>query len=162
MTARQAIRALLAESGESSPEVLAELLIAGASAAERRQWLAEVLPHFVADVARSERNRAANESFATPSRRMPSRSAKVAGIRDWWAEFLASRIAVGDTWKPVGDLTADDLGVVARVRRDKAAATIAQAEKYETLAGLLTEYRVATVRELPSSAVQSAGIRGAA
>lgn len=155
------IREVLAETSESDPKALAELVLKGSRSMDRRAWLDEALPHFIADVMRSDRNQAANAAFRPP-RRMPTRSSKVAGIRDWWAEFLASRIAVGETWKPVGDLTAADLASVAQVRRDKAAATIAQAEKYETLAGLLDEYGVETVRELPSDAVLSAGIRGAA
>lgn len=155
------VRAVLAESEATSPDVIAEQVLSGSSAAERKAWLAHILPSYVADVMRSERNAALNQA-ARPGRRTPSASAKVAGVRDWWTKFLESRISVGAEWKSVGDLTAEDLSVVVAERRDQAARILTQADRYEALIELLTTHRVSCVRELPSDVVLAAGVAVAA
>ncbi|ATW60828.1 hypothetical protein SEA_BENTHERDUNTHAT_58 [Gordonia phage BENtherdunthat] len=155
------IRSVLAESEAADPAVVAEEVLAGASAAERKAWLSQILPRFVADVMRSERNTALNHS-ARPGRRMPSASAKVAGVRDWWTKFLEARISVGEDWKSVGDLTAEDLSTVVAERRDQAARIHTQADRYEALAELLARHKVSRVRELPSDVVLASGVAVAA
>ncbi|QZD97563.1 hypothetical protein SEA_LONELYBOI_45 [Gordonia phage LonelyBoi] len=155
------IRAVLADSEAADPAVIAEEVLAGASAAERKAWLEQVLPRFVADVLRTERNTALNHS-ASPSRRMPSASAKVSGVRDWWTKFLDARIAVGEQWKTVGELTAEDLSAVVAERRDQAARINTQADRYEALITLLATHSVDCVRELPSDVVLAAGLADAA
>lgn len=155
------IRAVLAESDAVDPAAVAEEVLSGASAADRKAWLGQMLPSYVADVMRSERNTALNHS-ARPARRMPSASAKVAGVRDWWTKFLEARISVGEQWKSVGDLTAEDLSTVVAERRDQAARIHTQADRYEALAELLTRHRVSCVRELPSDVVLAAGVAKAA
>lgn len=157
----QRIRELLASTDIADPEVVAERMLSASTAAERKEWLSVVLPPYVASMMRADRNSALNHVARTP-RRMPSASAKVAGVRDWWSKFIESRIAVGDEWKAVGDLTAEDLASVAQVRRDQAARLHTQADRYETLIGLLADHGVAVVRELPSDVVLAAGLADAA
>lgn len=156
----QHIRDLLSTSEVTDPASVAEQMIEGSTAATRKEWLAAVLPSYVASVMRADRNTALNH-VANP-RRTPSASAKVAGIRDWWTKFIESRIAVGDHWKAVGDLDADDLASVALARREQAAKLHTQADRYETLIGLLADHGVAVVRELPSDVVLATGLADAA
>lgn len=155
------IRAVLAESEATSPDAIAEQVLSGSSAADRKEWLAQVLPRFVADVMRSDRNTALNHS-ANPGRRTPSASAKVAGVRDWWTKFLESRISVGAEWKSVGDLTAEDLSAVVAERRDQAARIHTQADRYEALIELLGRHGASCVRELPADVVLASGAAVAA
>jgi hypothetical protein len=155
------IRAVLADSDANDPHAVAEQVLDGSTATERKAWLASVLPAYVSDVMRSDRNAALNQA-ARPSRRMPSASAKVAGVRDWWTKFIESRIAVGAEWKSVGDLTAEDLAKVVAERRDQAARIHTQADRYESLIGLLGRHGAACVRELPSDVVLASGVAVAA
>lgn len=91
------------------------------------------------------------------SARPKQRSAKVEGIRDWWAELLASRIAVGaNMMKPLGDCGVADLEYAENIRRDHAAREIAHAKLYLRLRMLLDEHHVATVAELPEHVARKA------
>lgn len=158
VTARRASQEVVAQSGLSDPREIAERMVESASDEQREAWLMESLPKLVADVLRSDRNHALVEAeLPTPKkkgRRMPSRSAKVAGVRDWWAQFLESRISVGGSWKPVGEMTADDLHVVVAERRAHAAATVAQADRFAAILALMSEYGAATVADLPRASVE--------
>ena len=153
MSVRSHIKHVIESSSLSDPHEIAEKVIESATPHEKRGWLAEVLPSIVAEVMRLDRNQAM--SMAHESRR-PVRSAKVAGVRDWWSKFLESRIAVEGVWKPVGELDAADLRSVIAEREKLAAEITAQAARYSHLLSLLTEYKVATVAELPRDAVAAA------
>lgn len=159
---RQRIRELTEAQSISDPHELAQTLCVQSTAAERKDWLTEALPSYIATVMRSDRNAALNQVANRPSRRMPSKSAKVAGIRDWWTTFIESRISVGGDWKPVGDLTVEDLMKVVAERREQAARIHTQADRYETLLGLLDSHGVETVAELPSDVVLATGLADAA
>lgn len=158
----QRIRLLLDASAESDPHVIATQMLASASVADRKAWVEATLPAYIATMMRTERNQALNQVAAPPSRRMPSASAKVAGVRDWWAQFLAARIVVDGTWKAVGDLDGGDLAAVVASRREQASKLHTQADRYEMLADLLVSHGVSTVRDLPSDVVLAAGLADAA
>lgn len=79
------------------------------------------------------------------------RSAKVAGIREWWRRQLEDRFEGEDGLKPLGDFTLADLKVAAETRRVLAEQNASRAAWFEHLAELVTEHDVETVRELPSS-----------
>ena len=158
---RAAVREFAATSDLSDPAEIAEAMLADTTAAVRKAWLSEALPSVVREVISSQRNSVLNSTFRAP-RRMPSRSAKVSGVRDWWTALMEQRIAVGEEWKPFGDLTADDLDVVVAVREQKAERTLAQAQKYRTLQGLLSQHGVSLVRDLPADVLQSIGIQAVA
>ena len=138
-TIRERIRDVVSTSSIVDPHNIAAKLIESATASDRADWLAEVLPRYVGDVLRNDRNSLISESAIAPR---PVRSAKVAGVRDWWHKFTTSTIAVDGTWKAMGELTADDLAVVVAERRDHAAATLRQADRFECLAGLLVTHGV--------------------
>lgn len=150
MSVRTHISHVIESSSLSDPREIADKIIESATAAEKREWLVEVLPSIVAEVMRLERNQAM--SMAHESRR-PVRSAKVAGVRDWWSKFLESRIPVEGVWKPVGELDAADLRSVIAEREKLAAEITAQAARFAHLLSLLAEFKVATVAELPRDAV---------
>lgn len=158
LSLRTRVAGVLASSSISDPTAIAEKLIESASDHEREAWLSQSLPKLIADVMRSDRNHALVEAelpaASGKGRRMPSRSAKVSGVRDWWAQFLASRIAVAGSWKPVGDMTADDLHVVIADRRAHAAATIAQADRFAAILELMSKHGAATVADLPRESVE--------
>ena len=150
MSVRTHIRQVIESSSLSDPHDIAAKVIESASRAEQREWLAEALPSMVVEVMRLDRNRAMS---MTHEARRPVRSAKVAGVRDWWSKFLESRIAVDGVWKPVGELDAADLRSVIAEREKLAAEITAQAGRYAHLLSLLAEFKVATVAELPRDAV---------
>ena len=156
---RAHIKATLDSTTLSDPHDVAALVLKDSTAAQRKEWVEEILPAYVADVMRDGRNRSLNHAMG---RRTPTKSAKVAGVRDWWSKLLDSRISVGEQWKPVGDCTAEDLALVIEARRQKARQINAQADKYEVLLGLLARHNASTIRELPSDAVLFAGIEGLA
>lgn len=86
----------------------------------------------------------------------PNRSAKVAGIRDWWTEMLAARVHVGESrWKPLGECGVKELEFAERERRAQAERHLTNAKMYLRLRQLLDEHEVSTVAELPSDAVKA-------
>lgn len=85
-----------------------------------------------------------------------SRSAKVEGIRDWWAEMLRSKVHVGETrWLPLGQCGVKELEFAERERRDQADKAIRRARMYLALRQLLDEHQVETVADLPAEAARA-------
>lgn len=119
-----------------------------------RDHLASALIGEVRSVLSSQRNRALTNALNPDPQ--PSRSRKVAGIRDWWAEMLASRIHVGGAkWVTLGECGTDELRYAADERRADAAREVARAEAYESLLGLLESHGAATVADLPADAARA-------
>lgn len=84
------------------------------------------------------------------------RSAKVDGIRDWWAEMLRSRVHVGAAgWLPLGQCGVKELEFAERERRDHAAKEVQRARMYLALRELLDKHEVATVADLPADAARA-------
>lgn len=107
---------------------------------------------------------------ATPSMRLPAaapkpapaRSAKVAGIREWWRAELKNPIHVGEKqWLPLGDCGFDELMFAAAERRDMAERNAARAKSFTRLAEAVRAAGVERVRDLPVNAL-SAHFGGAA
>lgn len=138
----------------TDPAEIAEQIINNSSPTDHAEWLPMLVARAVGDVMRTSRNAAlASDAVTRPPAK--NRSAKRDGIRSWWQQFLAQRIAVGDVWKTVGDLTMNDLDTVVEVRRAHAAQVLAQADRYEKLGKLLADHGVETVSELPETEVQA-------
>lgn len=73
--------------------------------------------------------------------------------------MLNDRINIGpdlSDWKFLGDCTAADLDYAAQLREDHARRNAARAGQLRKLAELLDEHQVATVGELPSTALSDA------
>jgi hypothetical protein len=96
------------------------------------------------------------EVVSSPGRRalkvpgQPGRSAKVAGIRDWWSAELRKPFHVGEKrWLALGDCGFDELMYAAAERRNHATRNAARAESLTGLASELAAAGVARVRDLP-------------
>lgn len=117
------------------------------------QILVDALVADVRTVMGMRRNAAMSHALDSTAR--PSRSAKVAGIRDWWAEMLASRVHVGSgTWMALGQCGDQELAFAEAERRADAARELQRAEMYEQLRGLLRKHKVRTVSQLPADAAR--------
>jgi hypothetical protein len=122
--------------------------------------LQQALPVVVQHVVSRSRGAYVPEQRTTP----PSRSRKVASIRETWRRMLRDRIAVGPDvadWKFLGDCTADDLAYAAAIREDHARRNAARAQQLRDLAERLAEHGVSTVADLPEP-VLSASLQEAA
>lgn len=86
----------------------------------------------------------------------PVRSAKVAGIRDWWQTFVTEPVTIAGKRKTMGECTTADLLVLARYDREYASRAAARADKLDVLAKRMKDTGAHTVRELPRQHVQSA------
>lgn len=149
------------------PHEIAEKLYDELTPEERDQALRKILPKYIRDslnnhqrkvfqsVMRSGGEPRIVEREERPKKgvRRPSKSAKVAGIRDWWQEMMASSVHVDGTWKSFGSCTTEDINWMASARRDLADANIAQARQYEELVSLMEEHGVETLQELPKEAL---------
>ena len=83
----------------------------------------------------------------------PNRSAKVAGIRDWWSSFITERVNVDGEWKLMGDCTVPDVEALAAARREIASKNLAHADRYAALADRMRAEGVATVQDLAQEKV---------
>lgn len=90
----------------------------------------------------------------TPVRSQAPTSAKVAGIRNWWSDFLAESVILGATSKRVGDCTAADMDVLARQRHAAAQRVAKQAQGLAALAQIMREDGARTVKDLPQQRAQ--------
>lgn len=134
------------------PRDLAELVAKATPRSRLEAFYREALVGQVRVALSEQRNRALSHTLTPPA--TPTRSRKVAGIRDWWAELLSSRIHVGGQWKTIGECGVRELEFAAEERRLLAARVLARAAAYEQLRDLLIEHGVATVAELPADAVR--------
>jgi hypothetical protein len=140
-------RTVAADSGLHDPREIADKMLAGMSAKEMAAALRATLPGYVRDVIGSQQRQAMRQAFR------PNRSAKVQGIRDWWAEMLASSVFVNGEWKSFGDCTRSDVGWLAEQRRAEAARNLAQAAVYDEVERLMAEHGVDTLAGLPRDVV---------
>ena len=149
---RQQIRELINTTSLTDPHEVAAKLVESATAEDRELWLMDATVAVCAEVMRTERNASIADMRGRESRRTPSKSAKVAGIRDHWARFCAARIPVDGRWTTVGALDAESLPLVIEERRRQAAAMSAQADLYERLLSLVVQHKARSVSALPAKA----------
>lgn len=89
-----------------------------------------------------------NLEVVTATTRKPNRSAKVAGIRDWWQSFITERVNVDGVWKLTGDCTVEDIEALAASRREIASRNLSHADRYQALAARMRSEGVETVQDL--------------
>ncbi|WP_159080850.1 hypothetical protein [Nocardia suismassiliense] len=168
-------RVLLTDTGATDPRQLAESVAEQIPEDRRMQVLIDMLVPQVKSMMRIQRNEAMSRamslrntqmldhdprSASAPAAsfrleqsapRLKPRSAKVEGIRDWWATMLASRVHVGDSrWIALGDCGATELLFAENERRTHAEREVNRAHMYMRLRELLARYEVDTVAELPT------------
>ncbi|OKI16542.1 hypothetical protein [Streptomyces sp. CB03911] len=86
----------------------------------------------------------------------PVRSAKVAGIREWWSSKLLEPYHVGEkVYRRLGDCSFEDLLFAAAERREHAARNAARAEWFEQLAETVRAAGVSRVRDLSTDVLQA-------
>lgn len=119
------------------------------------QQHALLIAALVADVRATmgdRRNRAMSNALAP----RPNRSAKVSGIRDWWAEMMAARVHVGGSrWVTLGQCGDEELAFAEQERRADAERELQRADMYAQLRKLLRKHKVSTVADLPRMDVQA-------
>ncbi len=86
----------------------------------------------------------------------PSRHGRVALMRGWVAEQMRARVHVGAEWKLLRDCTLEDLAFAAAQRREIAARTEAEAERYDRLAKAVADAGAATVADIDEAAFAAA------
>jgi hypothetical protein len=149
------VRAIALELCESyeDPHELAEAVLArlGKSPRILRAALAEVLPQFLAAFTSRKRN-----TTISSRSRISNRSAKVAGIREWFPRFLSETLFTEQGWRRIGECTADDLLFAASQRRKRAISEGIRANQYTRLADALKNEGVDTVAELDETTVRAA------
>ena len=143
-----AIREVLAASGEANPYDLVGAVFSSIARKDRDEALRQALVRLVPAEAtrmRIEPEPAEPEAAEVPSSSRWQRAA--AEYRSW----LDERISVGPRdWKFIRDCTSDELRSAAAMRRDKAAQSVAWAERFEQLAAKVDAAGVATAAELPN------------
>ena len=148
------IRRIVDGSDLSDPREIAEAVAAATPEDAMRAHYATSLIGEVRRVLGAQRNNAMTNALHPTS-------AKLAQRRDWWAEMLASRIHVGGSWLTLGECGREQLAYAANERRADAARELQRAESFDLLISLLRRHKVATVAELPASAIPTA-VRDAA
>lgn len=173
----KAICRILDETTLNDPREIAETVAEMIPEDEKHRILVKALTNQVRSTMGSLRNTALSNAFIRPpdvpkvggsiqsnprpgphitrQPRPSNRSKKVEGIRDWWQEMLRVRIYVSDgKWATLGECGVEELKFAEDFRRDQAQKEIAVAKKYLALRGLLDEYRVKTVADLPPEAAR--------
>ncbi len=143
---RQTVRDTLDATAEADPGVIAGLVVAKISKADRDAALSQAMRLFVRQVITEERNNhRPNSSVVTPIR-----SRKVAAIRDSWARRLNDRVHVGGSeWKQLRACSYDDLTAAASERQEMADRNAATAREYRAMASAVLDADVDTFGDLP-------------
>jgi hypothetical protein len=154
MSDEEGMRTLIARiidvSGLTDPRKIAALVADEIPEDLKHRVLVDALVANVRGMLGRQRNEAVTNALRP-------RSAKVIGIRDWWAEMLASAVHVGDsTWKPLGECNDADLAYAEAERRQDAARELARADQFARLREMLAEHGVRTVREIPRETAEAA------
>jgi hypothetical protein len=153
---------------------LAKMLAEDVPSRELRPVLAEALVHYM---ARAD-SRSRYDSFPKPNRETVApvhipeqqnrrsghnnRSAKVAGIRQQWAEWLTKSYNYGHQQrKPLFEFSLKDLTFAVEKRRGFAATLTNRADWLQDGANLVKEYEVERVGDLPKKVLDEWGQRGA-
>lgn len=144
------VRETAEHSGLHDPRVIAQKLIATMTTDQMEQALQAALPGYVRQVISGDQRRATRQVMR------PVRSAKVAGIRDWWAEMLASSVYVDGVWKAFGTCTTFDVGWLAEQRRVEAAKNLAQAAVFDDVGSLMVAHGAEVLADLPRGVVPAA------
>lgn len=145
VTLHSLITRVLVETDLADPREVAAKVAGMIDPDQREHILVNALADSVRSVMGQHRNAAMTRALARPNR-----SAKVAGIRDWWAEMCAARVHVGGSqWVALGDCGEQELAFAERERREDAAREIARADMFAELRELLRKHKVRTVAQLP-------------
>jgi hypothetical protein len=162
---RADIKAVLSDSSLTDPGEIADKVAESIPTRALRSALRVTLRSYVRQVMAEGRTYSPPNFTASSSRSQvdtqalhaAGRSSKVRAIRDGWQRALDNRVHVGDSqWKLLGDCTYTDRYALAAEREKHAAKNQAWAHHYHSLAGLLTEYDVETVRDLPAQVLMPA------
>lgn len=131
MSLTQTVRQIMDTTSLSDPREIAAKLLADISPDEYRAALEEALPPFVRTAL--SRDRLAQ----TGSKSGPSRSGKLAAIRDHWERRLATPLLVNGAYKRFGECDASDLHMAAEALRADAARMTSKADYYDEIAAAL-------------------------
>lgn len=153
------VREVCADSMTADPSALTKEVAARIKKIDRDAALEQALFAFVRQTISRHRFSFSNHSQCDSSA-MPTvgRSRKVAGIRQAWHNMLHARLSVGreaTEWKFLADCTVIDLEYAAAIRDKQAEQNVANAVWLRQLAGLIIDYGVSKVNEIPESALAS-------
>lgn len=146
------VRAVAADYPEADPRELARHLAKETPPRQVMDFYVEALVPIVRHALIDERSAAMSNAL---SPRPSGRSAKLAEIRDWWAEMLAARVHVGESrWMCLGDCGVDELQFCVAERMWTVERIEAQIAQYDRLLTLLRKHKAARVRDLPKGCVK--------
>lgn len=147
------IRTTASEITDPDPRAVAQEVAERTNDTILREHYAESLIGTVRVILGKDRQRALSNPPETLPQSSPS---KVEQRRSWWRSVLWSRVSTGDSWKFLGDCTAEDLKYAMQDRFDMADNIRATGDRYATLAELVQSHAVDTVSELPDETVSEA------
>lgn len=148
---RHAIRDYIAGSDEMDPSRIADAVMKQIPRSAYGRVIRELLRGAVVDEMGEQRRRA---MASKPSPVTPGRS-RFHGWKarqgDQWLRALSVPVEVGaQTYRALGECSADDLDYAARRRYDLASANRVQARKFEAYRDAVLEHGVATFGDLPA------------
>jgi hypothetical protein len=144
---RERIRAILTDTGEADPGIVADKVVAELSSRQLRPALGQTMRALVREVIRDDRGTAVTHTQPAPGQ---GRS-RARAVAEAWRAHLRDRVFVGDTWRLLGDCTAADVQFLVDDRRRKAAELVATADRYDGLRAAMVEYGVERVVDLPDA-----------
>lgn len=151
---RARIRAILDDTSETDPGVVADRVSGDLTDGEVRPALAETMRALVRDVIREDR-RLADAATEQPT---PGQGrSRARAVAEAWRAHLRDRVFVGDgVWRLLGDCSPEDVAFLVSDRRRQAAELVAKAARYEGLRAAMVEHAVARVADLPDAVLAAA------
>jgi hypothetical protein len=143
---------------EPDPNVVAEKLLGEASAAEKREISALLLPGYVRQIMteghrhlsrpadRPRRGRTPGVFTAQDGRKFAS--ARQRDLADW-ETITGASLAGPDGRKFFGEFTTQEVRWLTKRRQDQAQALLDQATRYASVAAAMVEHEVERVKDLP-------------
>jgi hypothetical protein len=155
---RKIVRDELDSSAEADPKIVAQHIYKKLSRKERDLALEMTLPGYVREVAGSERRASHNQkssasstSSSSSSPRRTSGPSKRGTAMSAFQKALRQRVHIEGirAWRRIGDMSADDLFMVAEERKAMGDANHAEARRYRDLGSAVKNHKVETPAALP-------------
>ncbi|MCZ9634682.1 hypothetical protein [Rhodococcus sp. BH5] len=161
-TTAHLIREAIADTKLADPREIAAIVADRTPEDEVRGFYAKMLVQEVRGFLSAERRNVFSQAKDEPTvgksgmKALSGARTRATVARDWWAEFTATKVHVGDqVWKELGDCTFADLRTLHDERASHADRVLQEAHRFDELSKLMEDTGVESVRGLDAAKVQA-------
>lgn len=161
-TTAHLIREAIADTKLADPREIAAIVADRTPEDEVRGFYAKMLVQEVRGFLSAERRNVFSQAKDEPTvgksgmKALSGARTRATVARDWWAEFTATKVHVGDqVWKELGDCNSADCRALYEERMAHAERVTKEAQPFGQLSKMLDAIGVESIRELDAAKVKA-------